>query len=133
MVFLTADDDRESTRFLVFEGQMGTAFPSFILQQPSAAAVQNLEASELLLLSYADRQRLFQEIPGWESMDRQGVELDYVASIQRVEGLISLDANARYHALLARTPAIAQRLPARIIADYLGISRETLSRLKARS
>ena len=130
-VFLLDDQGNEFTRFLVFEGRLGTAFPSFILQQPSVAAVQSLQASELLTLSCADRQRLYREVPGWETMDRQGLELDYIAAIQRLESFLTLPARERYEGLLQKSPELVRRLPAKIVADYLGISPETLSRLKA--
>ncbi|GAB3551960.1 Crp/Fnr family transcriptional regulator [Spirosoma fluminis] len=131
-VFLTDDQGNESTRFLVLEGRFGTAFPSFALRQPSIASVQSPEPSELLMLSYEDRQALYQRIPGWETLDRIGLELDYIESIQRIEHFISLDAKGRYDTLQQTNPEIIQRLPAKIIADYLGISQETLSRLKAK-
>ncbi|MVM33585.1 cyclic nucleotide-binding domain-containing protein [Spirosoma sp. HMF4905] len=131
-VFLTGEDGSESTRFLVVEGRFGTAFPSFILRQPSAAAIQSLESSELLTLSYEDRQTLYEQVPGWETMDRIGLELDYIASIQRIESFITMDAKMRYEILQQTNPDLIRRLPAKIIADYLGISQETLSRLKAK-
>ncbi len=131
-VFLTGEDGSESTRFLVFDGRFGTAFPSFILQQPSVASVQSIEASELLTLTLGARQTLHKEVPGWETMDRIGLELDYIASIQRIERFITMDAKARYDALRQTNPELVRRLPDKIIADYLGISRETLSRLRAK-
>ena len=131
-IFLTNDAGIESTRFLVFEGSMGTAFPSFIQQTPSAAAVQTPEASELLALSFEDRESLFQEIPGWETMDRKEVEKAYIHAIQRIEGLITADSRSRYHQLMQENAEMIKRLPSRIIADYLGISPETLSRLKSK-
>lgn len=131
-VFLTGEDGNEWTRFLIFEGRMGTAFPSFILRQPSAAAVQSLEPAELLAISYEDRQMLLETIPGFERLHRIAIERDYIASIQRIESLITLDAKSRYNQLLETNPEIIRRLPAKIVADYLGISQETLSRLKAR-
>jgi CRP-like cAMP-binding protein len=131
-IFLISEDGTESTRYLVFDGHIGTAFPSFILRQPSVAAIQSLEPSELLALSYADRETLMKTIPGWETMERKAIELEYIASIQRIESFITLDARARYQQLLQRNPEIIQRLPSRIVADYLGISQETLSRLKAK-
>jgi len=131
-VFLIGEDGSESTRFLIFNDHFGTAFPSFILKKPSVAAVQSLEPSELLMLSYTDRQTLLKTIPGWETMDRIGLELDYIDAIQRIESLITMDAKARYNHLLRDQPELLLRLPARIIADYLGISQETLSRLKSR-
>jgi CRP-like cAMP-binding protein len=131
-VFLTDDQGNESTRFLVLEGRFGTAFPSFILRQPSIASLQSPEPSELLMISYEDRQTLYERIPGWETMDRMGLELDYIEAIQRIERFISLDASARYDTLQQTNPEIIHRLPAKIIADYLGISPETLSRLKSK-
>lgn len=131
-IFLTNDEGEESTRFLVFEGSMGTAFPSFIQRQPSAAAVQTPEASELLMLRYEDRIRLQQEIPGWETLDRIMIELAYIDAIHRIEQLISADSRERYRRLMDEHPEMIKRLPSRIIADYLGITPETLSRLKSR-
>ncbi|WP_177230419.1 Crp/Fnr family transcriptional regulator [Chitinophaga sp. CF118] len=131
-IFLTNEDGIESTRFLIFEGRMGTAFPSFILKEPSVASIQSLEPSELLVLSYEDRELLYQNIPGWETMDRIEVEKEYIKAIRRIESLITTDSAERYHLLMKDNPEMIKRLPARIIADYLGISPETLSRLKSK-
>lgn len=131
-IFLTNEEGLESTRFLVFEGSMGTAFPSFILKEPSAAAIQSLEPSELLMLSYDDRELLYQQIPGWETLDRIAVEKEYIKAIRRIENLITADSKERYQLLMKDHPEMVKRLPARIIADYLGISPETLSRLKSK-
>jgi CRP/FNR family cyclic AMP-dependent transcriptional regulator len=131
-VFLTSEQGIESTRFLIFEGRMGTAFPSFISRQPSLATVQSPEPSELLVLSYENRELLNQQIPGWETMERKGMERDYIEAIERIENFLTGDAKARYNFLLGQNPRMIQRLPAKIVADYLGISPETLSRLKAK-
>jgi CRP-like cAMP-binding protein len=131
-VFLMDAEWNESTRFLIFENHFGTAFPSFIQQKPSVAAVQSLEPSELLILSYHDRDVLLREVPGWETFYRIGLEQDYIASIQRIESLITMDAKERYQILMQTQPELIQRLPGKIIADYLGISQETLSRLKSK-
>lgn len=58
-IYLIDEDGRESTRFLAPEGRFGTAFPSFILQEPSKAAIQSIEASEILFITYKD----FRELP----------------------------------------------------------------------
>lgn len=131
-VFLTDHNGVESTRFLIFEGSMGTAFPSFILKEPSAAAVQSPEPSELLMLSYENRELLCKNVPGWETMERLVLEREYIHSIQRIESLITKDSKERYNLLMQSNPEMIKRLPSRIIADYLGISPETLSRLKSK-
>lgn len=130
-IVLIDDAGQEATRFLVFEGQMGTAFPSFILRQPSKASIQSIEPSELLAISHSDYQRIMDEVPGWERMTRLSLERDYINAIERIESLITMDARQRYDILLKQNPIIVQRLPNKIVADYLGISQETLSRLKS--
>lgn len=130
-IFLIGDDGQESTRILIFEGSFGTAFPSLVLRQPSAAAIQSIEVSELLFISHQHFQTLLDTIPGWEKMYRIILEKGYIESILRIESLISMDSAERYNILLEKNSKLIQRLPAKIVADYLGISQETLSRLRA--
>lgn len=130
-IFLLDDKGQEATRFLIFEGSFGTAFPSFILRQPSAASIQSIEPSELLMISYNDYQLLMDAVPGWERMSRLGLQQDYINAITRIESLITMGAKERYQILIKHNPKLIQRLPNKIVADYLGISQETLSRLKS--
>jgi len=131
-ILLIDDAGQEATRFLLFEGQMGTAFPSFITKQPSKASIQCVEPSEMLIIDYNDYQQLIEEMPGWETMTRLNLERAYIDAIERIESLITMDARQRYDILLKQNPIIVQRLPNKFVADYLGISQETLSRLKSK-
>jgi CRP/FNR family cyclic AMP-dependent transcriptional regulator len=131
-IFLVDADGQESTRLLIFEGMFGTAFPSLILRQLSAAAIQSIEAAELLIIGYNDFQVLLETIPAWEKMYRIILEKGYIDSILRIESLISMGAKERYNMLMEKNPKMVQRLPAKVVADYLGISQETLSRLKSK-
>jgi len=131
-IFVMNEDGMEFTRFLIFEGRMGTAFPSFILKEPSVAAIQSPEPSDVLMLSYENRELLISTIPGWETMERLILEKEYIASIRRIESLITKDSKERYNLLLKDNPEMIKRLPSKIIADYLGIAPETLSRLKSK-
>jgi CRP/FNR family cyclic AMP-dependent transcriptional regulator len=132
-IFLIDDEGQEATRFLIFEGKFGTAFPSFVLREPSVASIQSIEPSELLMISHSDYQMLMDTVPGWERMNHLGLQQDYIDAIVRIESLITMDAKERYDILMKRNPKMIQRLPGKIVADYLGISQETLSRLKAKS
>lgn len=131
-IYMLDEAGKESTRFFVFEGKFGTAFPSFILQEPSMAYIQSLEPSELLYIGYDELHELINEFPDFEKAYRINLEMEYISSIKRIESLISMDANARYQLLLKESPALIKRLPSKIIANYLGISQETLSRLKSK-
>ncbi len=131
-VYLMDDKGSESTRFLIREGRFGTAFPSFILQEPSQAYIQSIEASEILYLTYQDFRSLPDILPAWEKLYSMNLESDYIESIKRIESLITMSAKERYALLMENSPGLIQRLPSKIIADYLGISQETLSRLKSK-
>lgn len=131
-VFMLDAEGKESTRFLVFENKFGTAFPSFTLQEPSLAFIQSLETSEVLYISHRDFQQLLDDFPGWEKVYRINLEKDYIDSIKRIESLITVNAKDRYKQLLCSNQMLIKRLPSKIVADYLGISQETLSRLKSK-
>lgn len=131
-VFMLDAEGKESTRFLVFENKFGTAFPSFTLQEPSLAFIQSLETSEVLYISHRDFQQLLDDFPGWEKVYRINLEKDYIDSIKRIESLITVNAKDRYKQLLCNNQMLIKRLPSKIVADYLGISQETLSRLKSK-
>lgn len=131
-IYLLDVKGNESTRFLVTEGKFGTSFPSFKLQEPSLASIKSLEPSDLIYISYHDFQLLLDEFPAWEHIYRMSLEQEYISSIQRIESLITMNATKRYRALMESNPLFIQRFPSKIIADYLGISQETLSRLKSK-
>lgn len=131
-VYLRDDQGREATRYLINEGNFGTAFPSFILQEPSPAYIQSIEPSEVLFLTYHEFRKLPEILPGWEKLYTMLLEQDYIASVKRIESMITLGTKERYAVLMKENPDLIKRLPSKIIADYLGMSQETLSRLKAK-
>ncbi|OKS86899.1 Crp/Fnr family transcriptional regulator [Mucilaginibacter polytrichastri] len=131
-VYMMDAEGRESTRFLVFENCIGTAFPSFTLQEPSMAYIQSVEPSEILYITHKDFNEMLDTFPVWERIYRIDLEREYIASIRRIESLITMDAKQKYNMLMNTNPSLIQRLPSKIIADYLGISQETLSRLKSK-
>jgi CRP-like cAMP-binding protein len=121
----------EATRYIAFEGIFGTALASFISEQPTLEYVQALEPSELLVISRTDFYALLDEIPAWERLYRISLEYAQVLNTWRLESLISMDAKARHDHLMATDPQIIRRCSNRIVASYLGITQESLSRLKA--
>ncbi|AMP99667.1 cyclic nucleotide-binding protein [Pedobacter cryoconitis] len=131
-IFMLDAEGKESTRFLVFEDKFGTAFPSFTLQEPSLAFIQSLETSKVLYISYRDFQQLLNDYPEWERVYRINLEKDYIDSIKRIESLITVGAKDRYKLLISNNQTLIKRLSSKIVADYLGISQETLSRLKSK-
>lgn len=120
----------EKTRYLAFENHFVTAFASFITQERSAQYVQALEDSELLRISQVDFYKLVDTNPVFAKLYRASLEQSLVFSTWRIETMISMTAKERYENLLERMPQVVLRLPNKHVASFLGITQESLSRLK---
>jgi len=93
---------------------------------------QALEPTTLLYITRDEFYMLLDSIPNWEKFYRQYLEGAYVTNTNRLMSFITQDAAERYRQLLQEDPEIVRRLPNRIVASYLNISPETLSRLKSK-
>ena len=106
---------------------------SFLTGEPSRINVEVLEEAELLLLTKEQRNQLLAEVPQFERFLRQLMESAYIALLRRMEGTMGRSAEERYAHLLKEQPELVARLPQHLIASYLGITRETLSRIRGLS
>lgn len=130
--FYIQENGNEATRLILFENETMAALSSFINQQPSEEALQALENCRLLRMSRQDFYELLQLIPKWETYFRMRLEAAQILNTWRMESFLSMDAKNRYMCLLQNKPEMVQRLPNHIIASYLGITQESLSRIKAK-
>jgi len=104
---------------------------SFISQSPSDFNVQCLENSTLAQLRFEDLQQLYMEIPKLERFFRIIIEKAFVSSQKRVINNFSLPAKERYLKFRDQYPQIEQRVPQYMIASYLGITKEFLSKIRS--
>lgn len=132
-IFFIREDGQEATRHLAFEQQFITSLGSFITQQPSHEYVQTLETSDLLRISRQNFYYLLDCVPAWEKFYRHYLENAYLINLRVYQREITKDAEQRYQELLALSPQVVLRLPNKMVASYLNMSPETLSRIKARS
>ena len=85
--------------------------------------------AEVLRLSNADREKLCSEMPAINSFFRWRTNKGYVALQKRLLSFMNSDAKSRYEELMKQYPELYNIVPKHLIAAYLGVSRETLSRL----
>ena len=130
--FFVRDDGQDITRHIAFENQFATGLASFISQQPSMEALQTLEETSLFRISRKDFYYLLSIIPAWERFFRHYLEYAYMNNLSIYQREILKDASARYKELLSVNPRIVKRLPNKIVASYLNMSPEILSRLKSK-
>lgn len=125
-------EGQEKTRLISFDNTPVTVLTSFINQKPSVEYIDALEDSELLSISHDDFFKLLNEIPSWALFYQKILELAFAFQNNRIEDLVTLSAKERYEKLVKDRPHYIQRLSNRVVATYLGISQETLSRLKSK-
>lgn len=131
-IFFLQANGQEATRLLAFSGQFASALVSFITHAPSFEYVQALADTQVHYISRSDFFALLAAVPAWEQFYRGYLEYAYVTNTTRLHSFLTLDARTRYEQLLAQSPAVVQRLPNKLVASYLHLSQETLSRLKSR-
>lgn len=105
-------------------------FAAFYKQEKSTLSVECIEDSELLGITFENLDKLCKEIPKMERFFRLKSNYGYVALQKRILSLLSDSAKIRYESFCTMYPNIIQRIPKQLIANYLGLSRETLSRLQ---
>ncbi|HEY2582695.1 MAG TPA: Crp/Fnr family transcriptional regulator [Mucilaginibacter sp.] len=130
--YYITEQGQERTRLIALEGMIATSLGSFISQQPSFEFVDALENSELLYISRDKFYKLADEYPEWEGFYIKLLEFAYLFQNKKIEELVTLSAGERYAILIKEHPAYIQRLSNKVLASYLDITQETLSRLKSK-
>lgn len=95
----------------------------------STLIVDCLEDTETLSLTLENKEKLSNELPKMQTFFLKKTTNGYIALQKRILCFLSSNANDRYHNLLTIYPGLIQRVPKGMIASYLGVTRETLSRL----
>jgi CRP-like cAMP-binding protein len=129
--FIDLNGQEHIVQFAI-EGWWISDLNSFILQVPATFNVQAIEDSVILELPFERLELLYEQIPKLERYFRIVTQRAFVAFQQRVVQNISMTAEDRYLAFQRKYPKIELRIPQRLVASYLGISAEFLSKIKKR-
>lgn len=125
----TDDSGKEHILQFGFENWWITDFQAYQNQTPATINVDCIEDSDVYILSFRNREKLCAEMHQVEHFFRVKSNKGFIAQQQRILSLLNSNAKERYEQLLALYPGILNRIPKQLIAAYLGVSRETLSRL----
>ncbi|BDS12947.1 Crp/Fnr family transcriptional regulator [Aureispira anguillae] len=123
-------DGKDITAHFAVENGSITAIDSFIQRKRSRYNIELLEDSEVHLVAYQDIQLLLEQKPTYEKYIRLFLEQIYVDLAERIEDLLFHTAKERYQQLLQKNPSLIQRVNLGHIASFIGISQETLSRIR---
>lgn len=103
---------------------------SYLTELPAKLNIDALEDSEVIIIAKEDFQRILKTIPALSEFSKTLLERSFVASQNRIHSLISFTAEEKYQEFTKTFPHIVNRVPQHMIASYLGISAETLSRVR---
>jgi CRP-like cAMP-binding protein len=131
-IYFIKDVGTEVTRRIIFENDASSSMVSFITQNRSKEYIEAVMDSELLYMDRKDFYHLVETLPIWGKFYRHQLEYAYVINTNRLMSFITNDATERYLLLLKENPEIIKRLPNRLVANYLNITQEGLSRLKSK-
>lgn len=108
-----------------------TDYQAYYQRTTATIDMDCIEDSEVLCLSYDNREKLCSELHKFEHFFRKKTNARNVALQQRILSLMSANAKERYDRLLEQYPQLFQKVPKQMIASYLGVTRETLSRFNS--
>ena len=125
-------EGKEITHWFAFEHDFVTSFHSFITGEPAVENIQLLEGSILWAISKESLAQLLNQHHEIERLLRIAYEKYYIRLEERFVNGQFKTGTERYQSLLQQTPHIIERVSLGHIASYLGISQETLSRIRSR-
>lgn len=126
--YLTKDGKKFIKKFY-WEGQPMAPYHSLLTNTPSNITIKAIEPSTVLIANYDDIIKTH-EIPVWARVGRMIAEKELVEREEREKDLLISDAKTRFLNFKEKFPHLIDRVPQKMIAEYLGISPVSLSRLK---
>lgn len=113
--------------------QFVCSFSSFLKRETSYEAIQAIQDTQLLLLHFNDLQQLYQQGSNFQKLGRLIAEHNYLLSIDRIRSLQFEQASDRYENFIKIYPQLINQIPHHFIASYLGVTPESLSRIRKKA
>jgi len=126
------EEGKEFNCWFSFEGDIVLPLASFLYKIPSKEGVELIEPCTYQYISYEHLFLMTQKHHALETLFRQMLEVYYIEMEDRLYRIQAYSAEKKYNYLLQEQPRILERISQVHVASYLGISRETLSRIRAK-
>jgi len=128
--FIIDRDGVERTVGFYPEGEYATHYPAFIMQKPSMYTIQCLEPTTFVCLSFDDIQSMYKQYPVIERYGRLIAEEVLKQQQARIESFVFQNAEERYLDFVRQRPSLFNRVSLSQLCSYLGIERQTLTRIR---
>lgn len=122
--------DKEITQWISTPGYFVADLAGIVFNEPARYYIQALTDCELYTIDRADYNRIAQVVPRWHELEKLFIARCFTTMEARVQTLLSMSAEERYHALFAERRELFNHVPLQYLASMLGMTPETLSRLR---
>jgi len=129
-VYYLDKDGKQTNTWFLFENELLISVYSFFTAQPSFEYIETLEDATLIAVKREKLDEMYLKYMDFNFIGRKLTEYYYIRNEIQANDLRMLSAKERYEQLLKRSPQLFQRVSLGNIASYLGISQETLSRIR---
>ena len=126
------NEGREINYRFTSRGNFFVDFQSFLTQQPSRYCWEAMQDAELLQISFASVQHIYQLYAPWNHFGRVMAEHVYLQLNERVEMLLFMSPEERYRHIVNTNPGLISQVSLLHLSSYLGIKPESLSRIRKR-
>ncbi|MEM9077443.1 MAG: Crp/Fnr family transcriptional regulator [Bacteroidota bacterium] len=123
-------DGKEHTHHFYFADWFATDFHSFLTAEPSQIYIQTLEDAVFFEFQKKDLLNLYATSHQLEALGRLIAEKAFVATVEKLANMQLYNLAEKYEFLMKTNPGLIQRVPQKYIASYLGVSEQSLSRIK---
>lgn len=125
-------EEKDITVHFAAEHDSITAIDSLIQRKKSKYSIETIEETETFAVNINSLELLFEKEPQFERFGRLFLQDLYIDLVERIDDLQLHTAQERYDTLLSKKPYLFQRVPSKHLASFLGMTAETLSRIKGK-
>lgn len=126
-------DGKDFTHHFYFSNWFATDFESFLKEIPSQIYIETLTDTIFYEFNKKDFINLYKKHHQFEKLGRIIAEKAYLATVEKLSDMQILDLKQRFNSLVNKNPDLFQKVPQKHIASYLGVSEQSLSRIKNKS
>jgi CRP-like cAMP-binding protein len=126
-------EEKEVTQWISMQGYFAFDLASFIFAEPSRWAIQALTATEVYVITQAQYAKLADRVPRWSEIEKQLLMKCFVMLEDRIFSHLAYSAEDRYQMFFDKYKTLFNQLPLHYIASILGMTPETLSRIRKKT
>jgi CRP/FNR family transcriptional regulator, anaerobic regulatory protein len=126
-------EDKERVVEFFKEGDYSADYRSFLMREPALTSLQALEDTEVVQTTFDGLQMIYREVPEANLIGRLIAESLFTDMCLKTGSYTGETIETQYNKLLVQKPWLVQRVPQYMIASYLGVTPEALSRIKGRA